>query len=166
MSFKLSSPAFENGQEIGKEFSGEGSDISPPLKWSQIPGGTQEFVLICEDPDAPGASEPFVHWLIYNISPSISQLPKGISPQERLDLPIRADQGTNSFHKVGYGGPMPPVGHGWHRYIFRLFALDAELGIAPGANKMQLLEAMKGHILAEAECMGRYQRVDSKTHVA
>jgi Raf kinase inhibitor-like YbhB/YbcL family protein len=166
MSFKISSPVFENGQEISKEFTGEGSDISPPLKWSQIPEGTKEFVLICDDPDAPSTPQPFVHWLIYNISPSVTQLPKGIAPQSRLDLPIRADQGVNSFGKIGYGGPMPPVGHGRHRYVFKLYALNTELGIAPGATKEKLLKAMNGHVLAEAQVIGIYERGDPKKSVA
>lgn len=162
---KLSSPAFQHNGQIPLKYTGEGDDVSPPLKWSGVPEGTREFVLLCEDPDAPGASQrggPFVHWVIYDISPSTTQLPEGVPNKMRLELPIRADQGTNSFGSIGYGGPMPPVGHGRHHYFFRLYALNFELGVKPGASRAELLEAMHGHVLDQAELVGTYERVVSQ----
>lgn len=161
MPLKLSSQAFRDGEEIPKQFTGEGADRSPPLKWSGVPQETREFVLVCEDPDAP-QDEPFVHWLIYDISPSISSLPEGMPAKERMELPVRADQGRNSFGNIGYGGPMPPEGHGRHRYFFRLYALNFELGVQPGATKEELLKALQPHIIDQAVLMGTYERKIAK----
>jgi len=157
MELSLFSPAFDDGQEIPVNFTDEAEDISPPLEWSNVPDGTREFAMICEDPDAP-QSEPFVHWVVYNISPTTTQLPEGLLPVERLDAPIRADQGINSFGKLGYNGPMPPRGHGVHRYLFKIYALDTELGLAPGASKSALLKAMEGHLLNEGLLIGVFER--------
>ncbi len=158
---KLKSPAFQNDARIPRHYTGEGADISPPFNWSEAPAETRELVLICEDPDAPkteGEEHPFVHWLIYNISPSTSSLPEGLDARERLEAPIRADQGRNTFGRIGYGGPMPPAGHGPHRYRFTLYALDRELAVPPGASRHELLRAMENHVLARAETRGTYER--------
>lgn len=153
----LKSSAFEDGRPIPSVFTGEGADRSPPLRWSKIPEGTKEFVLICEDPDAPGSS-PFVHWVIYNLSPSTTQLPEGFSAESHVEVPVRADQGLNDFGNTGYGGPMPPPGHGVHRYVFRLYALNTELAVPPGADVHSVRRAMNGHLIDEARLIGTYER--------
>src|SRR5690606_29001008 len=100
----------------------------------------------------------FVHWVIYNLSPNTTQLPEGFPKQLRTEVPVRADQGENSFGEIGYNGPMPPVGHGIHRYLFKIFALNTELGLDPGASKQELLEAMDGHVLDAGQLVGKYLR--------
>lgn len=157
MSFTLKSPDFAAAQEIPKEFSGEGADRSPALEWSAVPKGTKELALIVEDPDAP-RPEPFVHWVLYKIPGTMTKLPAGVPTQEKVEAPNALFQGKNSFGNIGYGGPMPPPGHGWHRYFFKLYALDESLSLGPGATKEKLLAAMQGHIIGEADLMGRYKR--------
>jgi Raf kinase inhibitor-like YbhB/YbcL family protein len=156
-SLKLQSTAFEPNGEIPMRHTGEGDDISPPLLWSGAPAGTQEFALICEDPDAP-SPEPWIHWVAYHIPARITHLPEGIHRQDKLDIPIKITQGVNSFKKIGFNGPMPPQGHGWHRYFFHIYALDLQLQLSPRATQKDLLKAIKGHILAETHTMGRYRR--------
>lgn len=159
---KLTSTRFHHGHSIPKKYSGEGADISPPLEWSEAPEGTRSFALICEDPDAPihrpERDRPFVHWLIYGISPATSALPEGLAPTESITTPIIAEQGRNSFETTGYRGPMPPTDHGPHRYVFTLYALDADLGLRGGATKTELLAAMKSHVIATAGLKGIYER--------
>ncbi len=154
----LKSSAFRDASEIPKDFTGEGLDKSPPLAWESRSDRTQQFALLCEDPDAP-QSEPFVHWLLYNIPANIKSLPEAIPEEADLESPFKAQQGMNSTGKIGYIGPMPPVGHGWHRYYFKLFALDQELNLKAGLGKAEFLEAIRTHILAECDLVGRYQRV-------
>jgi len=157
----LTSPVFQDHKHIPTRYTGEGEDVSPPLEWSEIPKNAREFVLICEDPDAPaqpGHPYPFVHWMTYNISPNVSSLPEGLPANElRLKLPVSLEQGTNSFGKVGYRGPMPPKGSGSHHYRFTLYALDAELGIRPALTKERLLKAMDGHVISTATLTGVYE---------
>ena len=158
---EISSPVFKSNQPIPSRYTGSGANVSPPLRWNGEPAGCKEFALICQDPDAPKSriGEPaFVHWLVYNISPAVSALPEGIPDKKRMELPVALDQGLNSFGKMGYAGPMPPIGHGLHHYHFKLFALDAELGIPPGASVESFLSAIKGHVLETAECVGIYER--------
>lgn len=136
-------------------------DISPPLEWSDVPEGCRAFALICEDPDSTarvGQDHPFVHWLIYNISPTVTALPEGLSTRAHLEVPVRAYQGKNSFGRVGYAGPMPPVGYGTHHYVFRLYALSSELGLQAGATKAEFLKAIDDHAMAHAEIIGTYRR--------
>lgn len=150
MTFSFSSPAFGHGQPIPAVYTCKGRDISPPLTWSDLPQGTKSLALIMDDPDAPMGT--WVHWVIYNIPPTRTGLEEAIPSEERL-----ADgslQGKNSWRRIGYGGPCPPSGT--HRYYFRLYALDSMLSLAPGATKEQLLQAMQGHILAQAEWMGTF----------
>lgn len=159
MAFKLKSPDFNEGQIIPTEYSGEGQDVSPPLEWSGVPSQTRELVLICEDPDAPSTQpEPFVHWVAYGISPTISKLPRGLPGTGRIQAPVSIDQGENSFGNTGYNGPLPPMGDGPHRYVFRLFALSAQLGLRPGLPKPDVMRAMENLVLDEAQLMGRYER--------
>lgn len=157
MSFTITSPAFAENGTIPKRHTGEGEDLSPSLQWSGAPSGTKEFALICDDPDAPVA-EPWVHWVIYKIPGSSKGLPEGVPAQERLREPAGALQGLNTWPKLGYNGPMPPSGHGWHRYFFKLYALGASVNLGPRATKKDLLAAMKGHVLGEAQVVGRYKR--------
>jgi Raf kinase inhibitor-like YbhB/YbcL family protein len=149
MAIQVSSPAFEPGDTIPKKHTGEGQDVSPALRWTRLPEGTREIALICDDPDAP-TPRPFVHWVIYKIPADREGLPEG-ETQGALE-------GENDFGRTGYGGPMPPRGHGVHHYHFKVYALDAELEVAAGSTKDRLLEAMEGHVLAEGELVGTYER--------
>jgi hypothetical protein len=153
----VASPAFKSGEPIPRKYTGEGEDVSPPLEWT-VPVGAKEIALICDDPDAPRA-EPWVHWLLYSIPPEVQRIAEGIPKQYKvLTSPIRASQGMNDFGLVGYGGPMPPRGHGVHHYHFKVYALSAPLKLFCGATKVRLLEAMKGLVMAEGSLVGTYQR--------
>lgn len=153
MALKLESPAFSPGGDIPRQYTCDGPDLSPPLRWSDPPADTQSLALICDDPDAPART--WVHWVLYRIPPSARELPEGVPKEEELADGSR--QGRNDFRKIGYGGPCPPRGPK-HRYYFRLYALDVVPDLPAGATKAQLLEAMEGHILAQGELMGRYGR--------
>jgi len=160
MSLELKSPAFAAGNRIPVRHTGDGDDVSPAMSWSGSPDGTREFALICDDPDAP-TDEPWVHWVIYGIPGETRELPEGIPPDKQLSAPVAAMQGKNSWSSgqtIGYRGPAPPKGHGTHHYHFKLYALDAMLGLKPGADKPALLKAMAGHVLAEGELVGTYER--------
>ena len=160
MDLTIQSTAFRHGDSIPAEYTGDGADVSPPLNWSHVPAGARELALICDDPDAP-TPQPWVHWVIYQVSPDATGLPEGVPPATRVDKPVSALQGRNSWSSggtTGYRGPAPPPGHGTHHYRFRLYALDAPLGLNPGIDKTVLLTAMQGHILAEGELIGTYQR--------
>jgi Raf kinase inhibitor-like YbhB/YbcL family protein len=157
MSMKITSTAFAAGAVIPTRYTGDGENISPPLQWSSLPAGTAELALICDDPDAPSA-EPWVHWVIYKIPPSTAGLEENIPTSQRLTSPAGAVQGVSSDQAVGYHGPRPPRGHGVHHYRFHLYALDAALPLQSGLTKNQLLKAIGGHVLAEAELVGTYQR--------
>lgn len=150
---KLTSAAFAAQQPIPAKYTGEGADVSPPLQWNGAPAGTKGFALICDDPDAPAGD--WVHWVIYDLAPTADGLPEHVAPRDTL--PDGAKQGMNDFGKVGYGGPYPPTGKP-HRYFFRLYALDARLLLPPRATKAAVLRAIAGHVLAEAQLMGTYQR--------
>ena len=149
MALRILSAAFEPGGAIPRQHTGEGKDSSPPLSWSGAPAGTRELALICDDPDAP-TPKPWVHWVLYKLPASTTGLAAG-SGGGGLE-------GRNDFGRAGYGGPMPPRGHGVHRYRFKLYALKEPLALAAGATKEQLLDAMKGRVLAEAELVGAYER--------
>jgi Raf kinase inhibitor-like YbhB/YbcL family protein len=152
----ISSPAFTNGAEIPSLHTCDGKDVSPELRFGGVPQGAKSLALVVHDPDAPDPAAPrmdWVHWVLYNLPPGATSLPQGIRAE---DLPAGALQGMNDWKRTGWGGPCPPKGR--HRYFFKLYALDAELPLAPGATKDRLLEAMKGHVLAVAELMGTYQR--------
>jgi hypothetical protein len=156
MDLKLTSSAFENGQPIPIKYTGDGTDVSPPLKWTGVPADAQELALICDDPDAP-TTEPWVHWVIYKISPDTTGLPEGVPQREKLDQPAGAVQGVNSWpsDNVGYRGPKPPSGE--HRYYFHLYALDMPVTLPPKVSKEVLMRAMAGRIIAEATLMGTYK---------
>jgi len=156
MAFTLTSPAFESGGRIPKRYTGEGEDVSPPLEWSDPPEGTQALALVCDDPDAPVGT--WDHWLIWNLPADTRELPEGVPTTATVDDLGGAAQGKNGWGKIGYGGPMPPPGHGDHHYHFRLYALEARLDLAPGAEKRTLVQAMDGHVLGQAELTGLYSR--------
>lgn len=149
---KIESPAFHDGGTIPEKHGCEGEDISPPLEWTGVPGGVGSFALICDDPDASMGT--WVHWVLYNLPADTHDLPEGIPGEETLDG--GGLQGKNDFGRTGYGGPCPPAGS--HRYFFKLYALDAELSLEPGASKGELLKAMEGHIRGECRIVGRYSR--------
>ena len=153
MTLSLSSTAFKEGDKIPVKYSCDGQDISPPLAWSEPPQGTRVFALIIDDPDAPGGV--FTHWVLFNLPANIRQLGEGIPAQERLQN--GALQGKNDFGRIGYGGPCPPRGPA-HRYRFTLYALDKALDTKPGASKKEVLDTIKGHILARGQLTGTYQR--------
>ncbi len=153
MPFSLHSTAFKEGADIPRQYTCEGADISPALSWNEAPPKTQAFALIADDPDAPVGT--WVHWVAWNIPAATRQLPENVS--KTAELPGGGRQGNNDFRKIGYGGPCPPPGKP-HRYFFKLYALDTTLDLKPGATKKDLEQAMKGHVVAEAQLMGKYQR--------
>ena len=153
MSIEVTSTSFQQGMSIPKQYTGDGVDQSPPLFWSELPSGTKSIALIYDDPDAPRGT--WVHWVLYNLPASARSLPEGVPKQNELADGTR--QGRNDFARVGYGGPCPPRGPA-HRYLFKLYALDARLDLKPGASKADLEKAMATHILAQGQLMGRYKR--------
>ena len=153
MSFKVSTTAFQPEGDIPSKYTCTGPDVSPALTWSDPPAGTQSFTLIADDPDAPVGT--WVHWVAYDLPASTRQLPEGVPKTGAV--PGGGVQGLNDFGKTGYGGPCPPPGKA-HRYYFKLYALDSKLDLKPGATKKAVEQAMQGHILAQAEVMGRFKR--------
>jgi hypothetical protein len=157
MSFRISSPAFAGNEKIPLRYSGDGEDISPPLVWGNVPKGTAELALICDDPDAPTA-QPFVHWVIYGLSPELKGLPEAVPTQAELTEPVKARQGENSWGNTGYGGPAPPRHRGVHHYRFTLYALSKRLDLPAGADKERLLKAAEGSVPAKTTLTGLYER--------
>jgi Raf kinase inhibitor-like YbhB/YbcL family protein len=153
MNLELQTNAFTPGSEIPKRFTCSGSDDSPSLSWTSVPNGSRSLALIVDDPDAPSGT--FDHWIVYAIPPQSNGLSEGIPKTE--ELPNGSRQGRNSFGRIGYGGPCPPPGHP-HHYRFRLYALDIEVTLPPGANRTQLERVMTDHVLAQAELVGTYRR--------
>lgn len=152
MQIKITSSAFEDGALIPPKYTCDAEDVSPPLQWDQPGENTKSIALICDDPDAPAGT--WVHWVLYNLPPDTTQLPENIPPDKTLTN--QANQGTNDFRRIGYGGPCPPGGT--HRYFFKIYALDTIVDLSPGATKSQLLDAAGGHIIATGELMGKYKR--------
>jgi len=145
----VKSDAFAPGERIPCKYAREGDDLSPPLSWSGAPAQTREFAILCDDPDAPRA-EPWVHWVAYKIPSDRTTFSEGNAGGIR--------EGKNDYGDMGYGGPMPPPGHGVHHYHFKVFALDKPVDLKPGATKRELLAAIKGHVLDEGELVGTYER--------
>jgi len=154
----LQSAVFTAGFPIPRDYTADGSNVSPPLSWSDPPAETKSFALICEDPDAPRGT--FIHWVLFNLPPDARELPPDVQPVP--DLPNGTRQGTNGFGRIGYLGPAPPAGAP-HRYIFKLYALNTKLGVPAGANRDQVVEAMRDHHLAEGRLFGVYGR-PTQTH--
>ena len=152
MNIQITSSAFSDSGMIPPQHTCDGQDVSPPLQWESVPGGTRSIALICDDPDAPMGT--FVHWVLYNLPADVRELPEGVPVQETL--PNGARQGTNDFGTIGYGGPCPPGGT--HRYFFKIYALNAPVELSAGATKAELLDAMGGRILAQGQLMGKYKR--------
>lgn len=148
----LTSSAFTEGGKIPAKYTCSGEGISPPLAWSGAPAGTKSFALIVEDPDAPMGT--WIHWVVFNIPPDVHALPEAVPAAKRL--PDGTAQGVGSGLANRFQGPCPPSGT--HRYFFRIYALDTTLALPPTARKPALTDAMKGHILAEGELMGRFSR--------
>lgn len=151
--FALKSNAFPNNGAIPREYTCDDADLAPQLEWSGAPAGTKSFALVVDDPDAPDPKAPkmvYVHWVLYDIPPSVTSIPKGGK------LPAGARDGKNDWKRTGYGGPCPPIGR--HRYFFKLFALDAMLGDLKTPTKADLLRAMERHVLSQTELMGTYER--------
>lgn len=155
MAFTIESSAFQSNTSIPRKHTCEGKDISPPLAWRGEPNGTKSFALIVDDPDAPDPKAPkttWVHWVVYNLPPSAHSLAEGGSQK----LVAGARNGKNDWTHTGYGGPCPPVGR--HRYFHKVYALDVELPDLHEPTKAQLEAAMRGHIIAEAQLIGTYQK--------
>jgi Raf kinase inhibitor-like YbhB/YbcL family protein len=145
--FLLESSAFGNAQPIPSRHTCEGEDVSPPLRWANVPEDTRSLALVVDDPDAPGGV--FTHWIAWGLDPGAQGLGEG-EPAPRA--------GRNDFGTTGYRGPCPPAGGGRHRYVFRLYALDTEVALAAGATKGELEQAIEGHVLTTAELVGTFER--------
>lgn len=152
-SMKLTSSAFEKGQDIPSRHTGEGEDLSPALAWSDAPQGTNAFAVICHDPDAPLISSQgtygFVHWVLYDIPSDVTSLDEGTGLYK---------QGNSDFGKAGYGGPMPPNGHGRHQYYFWILALDQQVELEAGLSMWQLLERIEPNVIGMNRLVGVYER--------
>ena len=160
MAMSLNSPVFKQNGHIPSKYTCEAEDVSPPLAWEGVPNGAKSLVLIIDDPDAPDPRAPkmvWVHWVVYNMPPDTSGLPENVG---KAKLPQGTLLGLNDFKKAGYGGPCPPIGR--HRYFHKLYALDITLDTLDlrGATKSQIEQAMQGHVLANAELIGTYQKGD------
>lgn len=150
---RISSPAFNSGENIPVRYTCSGEDISPRLIWNGAPAGTRSYALLVDDPDAPGGT--FTHWIMFNIPPDTTELPENVPRKGTLEGGML--QGKNSGGKLGYMGPCPPRGS-THRYIFHLYALDMDLDMKSGITRNDLMRAVQGHILDEAQIMGLYGR--------
>lgn len=156
MSMVIQSPAFQHMHDIPARHTCDGMDTSPPLAWNGVPAGTKSLALIVDDPDAPDPAAPemtFVHWVVYNIPPDVDGIEEGAAPS---GLPLDAEQGLNDWHDKTWGGPSPPIGR--HRYFFKLYALNTTLPHLKHPTKGAVEEAMRGHILAQAELIGLYRK--------
>jgi len=149
---QLTSPAFETGGRIPTKHTGEGEDVSPALEWSGVPAEARAFAVICHDPDAPVVADGtygFVHWVLYNIPGSVRKLDEGTKEYTN---------GITSFGREGYGGPMPPPGHGTHQYYFWVLALGEEVQLEPGLSLWQLLERVEPNVIGMNRLVGTYSR--------
>ena len=156
MTISITSSAFDDGSTIPGKYTCDGADISPPLTWSGVPVSARSLVLIVDDPDAPDPTAPkmtWVHWVLYNIPPEAPGLVEGVTSER---LPAGALEGLNDWKRTGYGGPCPPIGR--HRYFLKLYALDTVLSGMNKPTKAQVEAAMQGHIIAEAQLMGTYEK--------
>jgi Raf kinase inhibitor-like YbhB/YbcL family protein len=145
--------AVDPGQPIDPAYTCDGNGFSPALSWQGAPDGTRELALVFEDPDAPGAT--FTHWIVYAMPSGATSIPEAVPGDGAVEGPTPLRQGENDFGEIGYGGPCPPGGE-THRYVLRLLALDAELGLAQGADRATFDAAVEGHILAEARLEATY----------
>jgi Raf kinase inhibitor-like YbhB/YbcL family protein len=157
LALEITSSAFAANSAIPAKHTCDGEDVSPALAWAGVPEGAKSLVMIMDDPDAPPGT--WVHWVLYDLPADASGLPEGLPKKEKLENGAAHGLcwGVDSFSRVGYYGPCPPAGSP-HRYCFKLYALDAVLGLAPRATKPEVSKAMEGHVLAEGELIGNYQR--------
>ena len=156
MALTLTSPSFTPMGPIPVKHTCDGDDVSPALAWTGAPAGTQSFVLIVDDPDAPDPAAPkltYVHWVLYDIPSTVSTLAEGV---KTADLREGMRDGSNDWKRTGYGGPCPPVGR--HRYFFKLYALDRKLGNMGAATKADVQRMMANHVIETAELVGMYER--------
>ena len=153
--FKVTSPAFKDGDRMPVKYTEDGANFSPELAWAGPPAQTAGFALIMNDPDAP--SGDWVHWVVYGLPATLTGLPEGIPTSAQPAQLKGGQQGRNSYGKLGYHGPGCPPGK-VHHYVFKVYALDAAIALPPGATKAQLLKAMEGHILGQAQLVGTYSR--------
>ena len=156
MALTLTSSAFSHNGSIPAQYTCEGKDISPDLAWSEVPATAKSLVLIVDDPDAPDPAAPkltWVHWVLYNIPANATGLPEAVSAKA---LPAGTKEGLNDWRRAGYGGPCPPIGR--HRYFHKLYALDIALPDLGRPMKADIEKAMKGHVLAETQLIGTYQK--------
>jgi Raf kinase inhibitor-like YbhB/YbcL family protein len=153
------SPAIAADQPMPRDYTADGRNISPPLTWSGVPPGTQQLALVLEDPDA-GNPPPFVHWVLYNLPPTVTGVPEAISIDPAAPMPAAiagAIQGVSGFRRPIYRGPAPPPGKP-HHYHFVVYALDADLGLKPGLTRADLLAAIRGHVIGQGELVATYER--------
>lgn len=154
---RIESPAFNDNMPIPSRYTEDDRNVSPPLSLSGVPREARELALLVEDPDAP-TPKPWVHWLLAKIPPSTTDLPEGLSTGRSFRCPPFGAEGQNSWGKPGYRGPAPPKGHGTHHYHFRLYALREPLDLADGFRKDDLMTAMRGKLIAQADMVGTYER--------
>lgn len=144
---KITSSAFQEGGAIPEKFSKNGQNVSPELRIEGLPADAKTLAVIVDDPDAPVGL--FTHWLVWNIDPKTTHITEGNAPSGAI-------QGKNDFGETGYGGPQPPSGT--HRYFFKVFALNGTLDLKPGAKRKDVDAAMKGHVIAQGQLMGKYSK--------
>ncbi len=152
VTMKLTSTAFAEGESIPRQYTCDGEDISPPVVWSDAPAGTTTFALIADDPDSPVGT--WVHWVLFDLPGDLTDLPEAVP--KVVQPPTGGVHGNNSWGRADYGGPCPPGGA--HRYLFKLYALNTDLGLDPGASAADVQAAMEGHVLAQTQLMGRFAR--------
>jgi Raf kinase inhibitor-like YbhB/YbcL family protein len=156
----VTSPVLKEGQPIPRDYTADGKNVSPPISWSNLPAGTKELALICEDPVAP-TPQPFVHWVVYKIPATATGRPEGLPIDATTPMPKELTgtvQGISGFRRPIWRGPAPPKPGVVHKYHFIVYALDTALDVQPGLNKTQLLEAMKGHIIGQGQLVATYER--------
>lgn len=154
MAMQIASAAFKDGGDIPAKFTCEGNDLSPQVSFAGVPAGAKSLVLIVDDPDAPDPAAPkltWVHWVLFNLPPTTTELAEGVA-----SFPAGTNEGVNDFNRTRYGGPCPPIGR--HRYFFKLYALDTMLPNMAHPNKTKVLAAMEGHVLEQAQIVGTYQK--------
>jgi Raf kinase inhibitor-like YbhB/YbcL family protein len=155
----VESPTLKADQTIPRDYTADGRNASPPVRWSGVPAGAKELALVLEDPDA-GNPPPFVHWVLYKIPPTAKGVPEGISIDPAAEMPAEiagAIQGVSGFRRAIYRGPAPPPGK-VHHYHFVVYALDADLGLKPGLTRADLLAAIQGHVIGQGELVAIYER--------
>ncbi|MGM0634118.1 MAG: YbhB/YbcL family Raf kinase inhibitor-like protein [Pseudomonadota bacterium] len=159
---EVTSSAFTNHANVPLEYTAYGDNISPQIVWGDLPEGTEQLALVMDDPIAP-TPEPFVHWVVYNIPPTATELPEGMSREERITEPASLAgtiNGVNGTGRAGYFGPRPPADGELHAYHFWVYALDTELDLEPGLGKRELLDTIEDHIIGAGMLMGHYERTE------